>query len=302
MRRRLLPSLTALRTFEAVARCMSFTEAAGELNVTQSAASRQVRVLEDYVGGPLFMRTRGRLELTEEGRAYAAELKDALDRMELATLQAMTFERGGGVLRIGALPTFATRWLIPRLSGFTKAHPKITLNLTAGDGTVDFSAQGIDLAIRFGTGQWPDAVSYRLGLREEMIVVCSPELLERGIVPDDPMCLADHVLLQHTTRPLAWSQWLTDAGITDLNPEMGPSFEHFFMLIQAAVAGLGLALLPRFLIDDELRSGALVSPFARNTIYDGGYYLICPTARRDLSKIRAFRDWLLAESAVPSGV
>ena len=135
-----------------------------------------------------------------------------------------------------------------------------------------------------------------------MIVVCSPELLERGIVPDDPMCLADHVLLQHTTRPLAWAQWLTDAGITDLNPEMGPSFEHFFMLIQAAVAGLGLALLPRFLIDDELRSGALVSPFARNTIYDGGYYLICPAARRDLSKIRAFRDWLLAESAAPSSV
>ena len=295
MRRRLLPSLTALRTFEAVARCMSFTEAAGELNVTQSAASRQVRILEDYVGGPLFMRTRGRLELTEEGRVYAAELKDALDRMEFATLQAMAFERGGGVLRVGVLPTFGTRWLIPRLSRFAKAHPKITLNLTAGDGTVDFSAQGIDLAIRFGDGQWPDAVSYRLGLREDMVVVCSPELLERGITPDDPASLRDHVLLQHTTRPLAWAQWLRDAGLADLDPD-GPSFEHFFMLIQAAVAGLGVALLPRFLIDDELRTGALMVPFARNTIYDGGYYLICPTARRDLSKIRAFRDWLLEES------
>ena len=279
---------------------MSFTEAAGELNVTQSAASRQVRILEEYVGGPLFVRTRGRLELTEEGRAYAAELKDALDRMEFATLQAMAFERGGGVLRVGVLPTFGTRWLIPRLSHFAKAHPKITLNLTAGDGAVDFGGQGIDVAIRFGTGQWPDAVAYRLGLREDMVVVCSPELLSSGIAANDPASLRGHVLLQHTTRPLAWAQWLADAGLADLDPDVGPSFEHFFMLIQAAVAGLGVALLPRFLIDDELRTGVLVQPFARSSIYDGGYYLICPAARRDLSKIRAFRDWLLEESASPS--
>ncbi|SFR88175.1 transcriptional regulator GcvA [Sphingomonas jatrophae] len=298
MRRRLLPSLTALRTFEAVARCMSFTEAAGELNVTQSAASRQVRILEEYVGGSLFVRTRGRLELTDEGRIYAAELKDALDRMEFATLQAMAYERGGGVLRVGVLPTFGTRWLIPRLSRFSKAHPKITLNLNAGDGAVDFGMQGIDVAIRFGSGQWPDAVSYRLGLSEEMVVVCSPDLRAGDRALTSPEELRHFVLLQHTTRPQAWSQWLAEARIDDADPAVGPSFEHFFMLIQAAVAGLGVALLPRFLIADELRTGALVAPLAQTTVYEGGYYLICPAARKELTKIRAFRDWLLEESAV----
>jgi len=290
-RRRLLPSLTAIRTFEAVARSMSFTDAAAELNVTQSAASRQVRALEQFIGVPVFERGKRGLSLTEEGRAYAAAARAALDAMELATLQVMANERGGGVLTVGTLPTLATRWLIPRLGGFARQHPRITVNLVSGDGPV-VPGSGEDVGLRFGDGNWPDHDSYRLGLSEVMVVVCSPETAERVEWPAD---LRGHVLLRHSTRPGAWPQWLAAAGLADLDPG-GPSFEHFFMVIQAAVAGLGVALLPRFLVADELRSGALVTPLAASTIYDGGYYMICPRGRAELPKVRAFRDWLLAES------
>jgi DNA-binding transcriptional LysR family regulator len=290
-RRRLLPSLTAIRTFEAVARSMSFTDAAAELNVTQSAASRQVRALEQYIGVPVFARGKRGLALTDEGAAYAAAVRAALDAVELATLQVMANERGGGVLTVGTLPTFATRWLIPRLADFAVAHPRITVNIVSGDGPVS-AGTGEDVALRFGDGSWPDHDCYRLGLAEVMVVVCSPETAARI---DRPQDLREHVLLRHFTRPGAWPQWLAAAGLTDLDPG-GPSFEHFFMVIQAAVAGLGVALLPRFLIEDELRSGALVMPLAASTIYDGGYYLLCRRGRGELPKVRAFRDWLLAAS------
>lgn len=295
MRRRLLPSLTALRTFEAVARVMSFTEAAAELNVTQSAASRQVRALEQFLDLPLFVRGKRALELTEEGRAYAGTVRDALDGIELATLQVMANERGGGVLTIGTLPTFATRWLIPRLPSFSDVHPRITVNIISGDGPLVLGSQGEDVALRFGSGEWPENDVYRLGLVEEMVVVCSPERAAGPPPIETPQSLRGHVLLRHSTRAGAWPHWLGAAGISDIDPR-GPSFEHFFMIIQAAVAGLGVALLPRFLIEDELRSRALVTPLSLSTIYDGGYYLICPRGRSELPKIRAFRDWLLAES------
>ena len=151
---------------------------------------------------------------------------------------------------------------------------------------------GEDVALRFGDGAWPDHEAYRLGLAEEMVVVCSPET---GVQIATPQDLRAHVLLRHFTRPGAWPQWLAAAGMADLDPG-GPSFEHFFMVIQAAGAGLGVALLPRFLVEEEVRSGALVLPLAASTIYDGGYYLICPRGRAELPKVRAFRDWLLAES------
>ncbi|WP_174278678.1 transcriptional regulator GcvA [Sphingomonas bacterium] len=290
-RRRLLPSLTAIRTFEAVARVMSFTEAAAELNVTQSAASRQVRALEQFIGVAVFARGKRGLTLTDEGAAYAAAAKAALDAMELATLQVMANERGGGVLTVGTLPTFATRWLIPRLAQFAAAHPRITVNIVSGDGPVS-SGMGEDVALRFGDGDWPEHDVYRLGLAEVMVLVCSPET---AATIETPQHLRQHVLLRHFTRPGAWPQWLAAAGLHDLDPD-GPSFEHFFMVIQAAVAGLGVALLPRFLIEDELRSGALVMPLTVNTIYDGGYYLLCQRGRAALPKVRAFRDWLLAAS------
>ncbi|UAK23773.1 transcriptional regulator GcvA [Sphingomonas nostoxanthinifaciens] len=295
MRRRLLPSLTALRTFEAVARLMSFTEAAAELNVTQSAASRQVRALEQFLGLALFTRGKRQLELTEEGLTYSATVRDALDGIEMATLQMMANERGGGVLTINALPTFAMRWLIPRLASFAAAHPLITVNLVSGDGPLILWSQNEDVALRYGNGDWPEQDVYRLGLTEEMVVVCSPDLRTGPTPLDTPEGLRGHVLLQHSTRPGAWPQWLASTGLADIAPS-GPIFEHFFMVIQAAVAGLGAALLPRFLIEEELRSGALVVPFATTTIYDGGYYLICPRGRSDLPKVRAFREWLLAAS------
>lgn len=294
MRRRMLPSLTALRAFEAVARHMSFTEAANELNVTQSAASRQVRALEDGLGISLFVRSKRGLALTDEGRVYAAELKEALDRMELATLQAVTSDRGG-VLNIGVLPTFGTRWLIPRLPSFYKAYPKITLNLVSSDGPLDLSGSGFDVALRFGTGDWPGTTAYRLPLAEEMIVVCSPTLLEGEHPLTEPDALRHHTILRHSTRPAAWSQWLYAAGVEGISANNGPSLEHFFMVIQAAVAGLGVALLPRFLIQEELNAGTLISPFNISTTCEGSYYLLCQPNRENLPKVKNFRNWVFTE-------
>lgn len=296
MRRRLLPSLTALRSFEAVARVMSFSDAAAELNVTQSAASRQVRSLELFLGLPLLLRGKRGLELTDEGRSYAATVKDALDAVELATLQVMAPARSGEMLTLSALPTFATRWLIPRLASFTSGHPSIAINIISNDGPVTLDPRGREVALRFGrAGDWPDATTYRLGIAEEMVVVASPALVAGLPAIASPEMLRGHALLQHSTRPGAWTKWLVAAGMGDLDPG-GTSFEHFFMLIRAAEAGLGFALLPRFLIEDELRAGRLVVPWPMSTIYDGGYYLICARGTAALPKIRAFRDWLLAES------
>jgi DNA-binding transcriptional LysR family regulator len=295
MRRRLLPSLTALRAFEAVARHMSFTEAAVELNVTQSAASRQVRTLEEALGTALFIRAKKGLELTEEGRVYAQELKEALDRMELATLQAATYEKGGGVLTIGVLPTFCTRWLIPRLSSFYAAHPKITLNMISSDGPLDLSAGGFDLALRYGTGDWPGLTAYRLPLSETMVVVCSPDLMNGPHPLNHPRDLRHHTLLRHSTREGVWRQWLREADVDGVDPDHGPGMEHFFMVIQAVLAGLGVALLPRFLIEDELAVGTLISPFDTSIVCEGGYYLICYSNRSALPKIKSFRSWIFAE-------
>jgi DNA-binding transcriptional LysR family regulator len=274
---------------------MSFTEAAKELNVTQSAASRQVRTLEEAVGTPLFLRAKRGLELTDEGRIYAAELKDAFDRMELATLQTVTLDKGGGVLTIGVLPTFGTRWLIPRLSNFYKLHPKITLNLISSDGPLDLNAHGLDIALRFGTGDWPGFASYRLPLVEEMIVACAPSFMEGEHRLDHPSALQHHTILQHSTRSGAWAQWLGAMSVKGVDPNRGPALEHFFMVIQAAIAGLGIALLPRFLIEEELQSGTLIQPFAASIVCDGAYYLICHTNRHDLPKIKSFRSWIFGE-------
>ena len=159
MRRRLLPSLNALRTFEAVARHESFTKAAAELNVTQSAASRLVRSLEAYLEIRLFARASRQIQLTDQGRFYANLVKDALDRIEAGTLELIATRNGVGTLSVGMLPTFGTRWLIPRLSSFQQQHPEIALNLVSSDGPLDFGTQKIDVAIRFGHGSWPDTIA-----------------------------------------------------------------------------------------------------------------------------------------------
>jgi DNA-binding transcriptional LysR family regulator len=295
MRRRVLPSLNALRTFEAVARHESFTKAAAELNVTQSAASRLVRSLEAYLEIRLFARASRRIELTDQGRFYAHLVRDALDRIEAGTLELIATRDGAGTLSVGMLPTFGTRWLIPRLPSFQRRHPEIPLNLVSSDGPLDFAAQKIDIAVRFGHGSWPDAIAEPL-MSEEVVVVCSPTVMSGPHPLSDYADLRHHRLMIHTTRPEAWNHWFRSVDVTPANLQWGPNLEHFFMLIQAAIAGLGVALLPRFLIEEELRRGVLMMPFPVRVTGPGAYYVVSPKAKAELPRVRAFRRWILAAS------
>jgi DNA-binding transcriptional LysR family regulator len=299
MRRRLLPSLNALRSFEAVARHQSFTKAAVELNVTQGAASRQVRSLEAFLRLPLFERTSRRIDLTQHGRFYAALVKDALDRIEAGTVELITARKGTGALSIGMLPTFGTRWLIPRLSSFQELHPAILLNLVSNDGPLDFAAQQIDVAVRFGHGEWPDAIADPL-MAEEIVVVCSPATMTGPQPLTSLEALRHHRLLQHTTRPDAWDHWFRAVDFHPNDLHWGPSFEHFFMIIQAAIAGLGVALLPLLLIEEELQKELLTAPFPVRVAGPGAYYLVTPKAKYELPSVRTFRDWIVREARQPA--
>jgi LysR family glycine cleavage system transcriptional activator len=288
-----IPSLSALAAFEAAARHLSFTRAAEELALTQGAVSRQVAQLEEQMGVALFARARQRVALTPAGASYAAEVREALARIGAATLATMAFRGAGGVLNLAILPTFGTRWLIPRLPRFTERHPGITINFATRIEPFDFAREGHDAAIHFGHPVWPGAVLHRL-MGEEIIPVASPKLaaeLQLEHVPD----ILKAPLLQQSTRPRAWANWLATQGLDPALARMGPRFEQFAMVSQAAVAGLGLAILPRFLIADELRAGSLVIPFDRPITEGQAYYLVYPEAKAALPAVAAFRDWLLGE-------
>lgn len=292
MRGRLLPSLNALRTFEAVARHNSFTRAAEELNVTQSAASRLVRSLEEYLEVPLFQRRSRRIELTDQGRFYAEIARDALDLVEAGTVELISSREGRGTLSIGMLPTFGTRWLVPRLLLFQEAYPEIALNIISSDGDLDFTRERIDVAVRFGTGDWPDAIVDFL-MAENVQLVCSPKLMHGDKPIRSLEDLAHHRLIRHSTRPDSWTHWFRAVGAPREQHRWGPSLEHFFMIIQAAIAGLGVALLPSFLVEEDIRGGALVAPFPIVTSGPGAYYLVTPAAKAELPRVRLFRQWLL---------
>lgn len=296
MRGRLLPSLNAIRTFEAVARHNSFTRAAEELNVTQSAASRLVRSLEEYLQVPLFTRQSRRIELTDQGRFYNELVRDSLDLIEAGTVELISSKEGKGTLSIGMLPTFGTRWLLPRLPSFQEAHPEISLNIISSDGELDFTRERIDVAIRFGHGQWTDAIIDPL-MSEEIMVVCSPRLMQG----DHPITSYDslryHRLIRHSTRPDSWEHWFRSVGANRQDQQWGPSLEHFFMVIQAAIAGLGVALLPSFLVEDDIRAGNLVTPFGDRIAGPGAYYLVTSSAKSELPRVKVFRRWLLDQLA-----
>ena len=288
-----VPSLSALAAFEAAARHGSFTRAAEELSLTQGAVSRQVAHLEEVLGVSLFERVKKRVSLTIAGAAYAAEVRDGLSRLAAATVSAMAFRGAAGVLNLAILPTFGTRWLIPRLPRFTEAHPGITINFATKLVPFDFNREPLDAAVHFGDPIWPGARLHRL-MGEEIVPVASPALVARfGLAEPADMLRAP--LLQQSTRPRAWANWLEEQGLPPQRALMGAGFEQFAMVSQAAVAGLGLAIVPRFLVEEELRSGALVIPVDRSLVGQEGYYLVYPEEKANLPAVTAFRDWLLAE-------
>lgn len=292
-----LPSLNALRAFSVAGRHLSFTRAAEELHVTQGAVSRLVKQLEEDLGVSLFRRGPRGLELTTEGAAYLPALSDAFDRIRAATRLVARAGRPANRLAITMLPTFAMRWFMPRLADFHRLNPEIAVDVTSADRMVDFAIEPVDVGIQYGpppvTGEWPPGLHAEFLFPETVALVASPALLKARPVkkPED---VKRHTLLTHSTRPDAWADWFTHAGLKG-GISRGPAFEHFFMSIEAAVNGLGLALVPDFFVAQELRDGRLVEPLPGHRLErPGGYYLLYLKGRDREPAIRAFRNWLFS--------
>jgi LysR family glycine cleavage system transcriptional activator len=299
LRRTFLPSIADLLAFEAAARHHSVSRAAEELHLTQSAVSRQIRQLEDQLGTALFHRVRQRVVLTDAGRVYASDVLAVLQQLSASTRKAMAFSSADGLLNLAVLPTLGTRWLIPRLAQFTARYPEATLNFSTRTEPFDFAGTSIDAAIHFGAPHWAGAVCEFL-MHEEVVPVCSPAYRSQCalVAPQD---LARAVLLQQSTRPAQWSEWFETVGVPTTTALRGPRYEHFAMITQAAVCGLGAGLLPRFLIESELEDGSLVALSDQGLISTDAYYLVYPETRAQTPLVRAFRDWLMAQCQLPDG-
>ncbi len=289
---RRLPPLNALRTFEAAARFESFNRAAEELHVTPSAVSHQIRTLEEYLGVTLFRRLTRQIKLTPEGRAYLAPIRDALEQIRIATEQ---LARAGdaGPLTISSAPAFAAGWLMPRLNDFQLRHPEIEVRLTAAVELVDFARSDVDVGIRTGKGEWPGLRAHRL-MREELVPVCSPALLDGPNPLARPEDLRHATLLHELPRLGQWRTWLSAAGVEGIDAERGPKFQNAAMAVEAAVSGLGVAIADRSLAEGHLQEGRLVAPFDIKLPSKHAYYLVYPEQRAGDPKIAAFSAWLVA--------
>lgn len=290
---RLLPSTGALRAFVAAARHLSFSKAAAELNLTQGAISRHIQALEAQLGLALFNRAGGRVALTDAGQTYLPEVSAALERIATATLSLLAYGGAGGSVDVAILPTFGHRWLVPRLPAFSRAHPDVTLNLVTRSRPFDLDREGIELAVHFGDDDWPGASSIAL-MGEEVAPVCAPALLATLPEALAPEQLARLNLLHLSTRPLAWRDWFAAIGRPELVPSAGPSFEQFSLVAQAAIAGLGVAIIPLFLFEDELAGGRLVRLPGPTVRSRQGYHLVWSRQRPLTPKARSFVDWLVA--------
>ncbi len=293
--RRKIPSTASLSAFESAARHQSFTLAANELALTQSAVCRQIAGLEEFLGVKLFRRSARGVVLTEAGENYSRNVRARLDEVERDTLELMTRGDAGGSLELGVVPTFATRWLLPRLGSFQRMHPGVTVHLTPRTRPFLFKEAGLDAAIHAGDGDWPGTRA-RLLMREQLLAVASPALIapRRRCAPAE---LASLALLQLSTRPYAWRQWFESLGLSVAHDMAGPRMELFSMLTAAAIHGLGAALIPPFLIDDELASGQLIPLIEHEFISDRAYYLIYPEHQAENPALVAFRVWIEAEAA-----
>ncbi|HWF01398.1 MAG TPA: transcriptional regulator GcvA [Caulobacteraceae bacterium] len=297
--RRRLPPLNALRAFESAARHLNFSRAADELSVTPGAVSQQIQNLEDYVGAPLFKRTPRGLLLTDVAQLALPALRDAFDRLaESAAL--LTASVDGRRLTLTAPPSFAAKWLVPRLGRFEAAHPQIDVWLSADMDLVDFATSEVDLALRYGSGHYPGLDTHRL-LGETVIPVMSPELAAANPV-HEAGDLRRHVLL-HDGSPDAdescpdWTMWLAARGVRGFDANRGPRFNQSSLVIEAALSGRGVALAKRTLAQDDLDAGRLIAPVADSTDIAFAYFAVHPKAKGRLPQVKAFLAWLAAESA-----
>lgn len=291
MSRRHLPTLAAMQCFEASARHLSFTRAADELSLTQSAVSKQVAQLELVLEHPLFRRVRKRLQVTPEGSLYLTEVRKILAQVEMSTRYMQSYGGQSEVLNVTTLPTFGARWLIPRLNGFRFRHPNVYLNISNRVEPFDLEDARVDVAFFFGRGAWPKAECIKL-LDEEIVPVCAPSVVPvKGI--EEPLALTRLVLLQSATRPEAWHDWFDAQGTYTEHSYHGPRFDTFYMALQAARAGCGVALVPRFLAEEELSMGQLMIPWDFRLKSRDAYYLAYPEHKGEVGKVKGFIEWIL---------
>jgi LysR family glycine cleavage system transcriptional activator len=294
MTMRRLPPLKALPAFELSADALSLSAAAQQLHLTHGAVSRQVKAIEDHLGVTLFRRLNRRIELTAAGAAFLPAVRQALQLLETSASQVVAQSRQGPLV-VSCLATLMMRWLIPRLYGFSAAHPEIDVRLSASHAPVNFAAGGIDLAIRLGTPPWPRDVIARAFLADRMGPVLSPALIKRRRIRR-PADLKGLSLLHAETRPQAWSQWLDMAGVKGVNPDRGSRFEHTYFLLEAAASGLGVAIGSYPLVEQDLKGGRLVAPFG--FLPSGSSYcLLAPRTAPKLAKTAAFTAWIMAQAA-----
>ena len=291
---RRLPPLSALPTFEAAARHLSFSKAADELHVTHGAVSRAIRNLEDHLGVRLFVRATRSVRLTAVGATYAAEVRQTLERLATATATAQG-HHASGTLNVSTLDSFAAKWLVPRLFRFRRTHAGIDVRLSTSEKLADFVTDGIDIAIRYGRGQYP-GLAIELLLEEDLFPVCSPSFLEGPHPLRVPADLAHHTLI-HDDFHIDWATWLRTAGVAGIDAHRGPAYHSSEHAVQAAVIGEGVVLGRSALVADDLAAGRLVRPFEFRLPAGMAYYLACPPRALQQHKVKAFRDWLFAEIA-----
>ncbi|MEP5728379.1 MAG: LysR substrate-binding domain-containing protein [Sulfitobacter sp.] len=289
--RRFLPSISALLAFEAVARLGSATAAASELTLTQSAISRQLKTLEEQLGIALITRQGRQLGLTVAGQSYVVEVREILNRLAQASVSARA-NPTGGALNLAILPAFGMHWLAPRLRDFARAHPEVTVNLSTRLKPFAIQESHFDAAIHFGHEDW-HGVRYLPLMPETVVPVCAPDLLPVHL--EDPNQMLKQPLLHLETRPRGWARWLSALGVT-AEPPIGMTFDQFSTMAQAAIHGLGIALLPTFFADPYLRDGQLVLASGQTTQSIGNYYLVWPEHRADGAALCSFRDWLTTQT------
>jgi len=289
-----LPSLNGLRAFEAAARHLSFTNAATELNVTQTAISHQIRRLEEELGVRLFIRQNRALALTPEAAQYLPGVRAAFNDLRFATDQLLRKDNEN-VLTVSTLASLAAKWLLPRLPAFQEAHPGIDVRITTSTALVDFKSGGVDAAIRYGRGHWPGLRADWL-MADELFPVCSPALITGNRPLRCPEDLAQQTLL-HTSAGYNddWRLWLTAAGLPpNISKHPGLTFDLILVTVQAAIDGLGVAMGRTSYVEADIAKGRLVVPFKIALPADAGFYLVSPEARADSPKLSAFRHWLVA--------
>jgi LysR family glycine cleavage system transcriptional activator len=295
-----LPSLNGLRAFEVAARHMSFTLAAAELNVTQTAISHQIRRLEEQLGVPLFIRRNRALLLTREGVDYLPSIRAAFADLRRATERLQRSDHSG-LLTVSTTASLATKWLVSRVAAFQDANPDLEVRISTSAHLVNFQRDEVDMAVRFGRGSWPGLRAHWL-MAEHIFPVCSPALAGDDKPLQRPEDLAHHTLLHTMVSREDWQLWLTASGLPlSIAARRGLMFDQGFMAVQAAIEGLGVALGRTHLVEDDIAAGRLVAPFDMILPQDAGYYVVAPEATADTPKISLFREWLM-QSATPGAL